>query len=87
MTSEQELAGGEYTAPIAAGAWTPTGNEVLIGFICGDTSGDATLISYVQTPQIEPDYTACLANHWYRFIKNVEAVTFSMAVTGVFRIK
>ena len=86
MNSLDEIAGGEYTAPIAVGTWTPTKSEVLISVVAGG-DGDITGVDYDEATNLEPDYTGVLSGHFYKFPKNVKELTTTVALTGTFTIK
>ena len=84
MTSLEEIAGGEYSIPLTASAWTQSDKEEIVGFIPG-TDGDVTAITFGNGLACADVYTGCLAGHYYKFRNGVKAVTFGIAVTAIFK--
>ena len=84
-TRQEEVTGGSYSIPFAAGTWTKADDQKhIVGFIAAD-DGDATNITYFRDETYPyAIYTGCYNGHYYHFPQKVSEVTFSMDVTLVF---
>lgn len=83
MTSNNEIAGGHYSNPLAAGAWVKDEKFSMFGFIPAE-NGNCTAITYEDGLTRTRPYTGCFAGHFYRFEVPIIAATFSVGVTAYF---